>query len=175
MADAQQPDDLVEDLIAASRYGDLEDVQQLLGQGVDANGKDNLGRTAIFFAAANGHLEIANMLIDKEVVRPKDPTIGKRREEDVNIANEDGNTALHWACLNGHVEVVRRLLQSGASVSALNSSQRTPVDEAISRDFEAVLEVINEFVGTAEDGEVDDVEDAEDGGEDTQEVADVVQ
>jgi len=96
----------------------------------------------------------------------------------VNIANEDGNTALHWACLNNHVEVVRRLLVAGANVAALNSSQRTPVDEAIDRDFVELLEVVNEIVGTTEDGEVDDVEDdvedEEEEGEDAQEVADVV-
>eukprot|EP00959_Pyramimonas_sp_CCMP1952_P340760 7137401-Pyramimonas_sp.AAC.2 len=69
---------------------------------------------------ANGHLEIANMLLDKEVVRTNNPTNDWQRHrgdgvayywfaphvaQDVNIANEDGNTALHWACLNGHVEV----------------------------------------------------------------------
>jgi len=62
---------------------------------------------ALFFAAANGHLEIVKMLLEKDA----DPT----------LANAGGNTALHWACLNGHAEVVRALMDMGAKATELNA------------------------------------------------------
>lgn len=55
------------------------------------------------------------------------------------MANSDGSTPMHWACLNGHVEVVRALMSKGASPSTLNTSGRTPVDEALSRDHQVCV------------------------------------
>ena len=54
--------------IQAARYGDMEDVQSYLSQGVSPDAVDVEGRTALFFAAANGHLEIVDVLLEKEAV-----------------------------------------------------------------------------------------------------------
>ena len=53
----------------------MEDVQQYLSQGVSVDAVDVEGRTALFFAAANGHLEIVELLLEKEA----DPNIANAR------------------------------------------------------------------------------------------------
>ena len=55
-------------MFQAARYGDMEDVQAYLSQGVSPDAVDVEGRTALFFAAANGHLEIVNVLLEKDAV-----------------------------------------------------------------------------------------------------------
>ena len=44
--------------LQAARYGDVEDVQEHLRQGISADSQDAEGRSALFFACANGHLEV---------------------------------------------------------------------------------------------------------------------
>ncbi|KAK3259654.1 hypothetical protein CYMTET_31360 [Cymbomonas tetramitiformis] len=121
----------IQDLLDCSRYGEVEEVQELLGRGVDANSVDGNGRSALFFACANGHVEVTRALLAKGA--------------DPNQANAEGNTSLHWACLNGHAEVVRALIEAGGNVSSVNSAQLTPVDEALQKDHKEVLEVIEQL------------------------------
>ncbi|EEH57640.1 LOW QUALITY PROTEIN: uncharacterized protein MICPUCDRAFT_67229 [Micromonas pusilla CCMP1545] len=68
---------------------------------MDPDAQDVEGRTALFFASANGHLEIVDILLASKA----DPT----------MTNAQGNTALHWACVNGHEDVVVRLLRRARS------------------------------------------------------------
>lgn len=106
-------------------------------------------------AAANGHVDLLERLVDRGAA--------------VNLANTEGNTPLHWACVNGQTAAVRALLAAGASPSALNAQEMTPVDEALIRDLQEVMDVINEFSGAGKAAaEVDDVPDdaAEAGPED---------
>lgn len=74
----------------------------------------------------------------------------------VTLANSEGNTPLHWACVNHQVDAVRILLKAGANASVLNVHDRTPVDEALSRDFQDLVDVINEFSAPVK--EVDQVD-----------------
>ena len=52
-------------LIAAAEVGDLTIVESLLGQGANKNETTNKGRTAMWYAASNGHLEIMRLLVRK--------------------------------------------------------------------------------------------------------------
>ncbi|KAJ8450616.1 hypothetical protein Cgig2_020253 [Carnegiea gigantea] len=70
--------------------------------------------------------------------------------KDLNALNEEKNSPLHWACLNGHVQVVKTLILAGANVSVLNSHERTPIDEALSRGKMDVIDAINEAVAQVE-------------------------
>ncbi|KAE8038106.1 hypothetical protein FH972_010648 [Carpinus fangiana] len=76
--------------------------------------------------------------------------LGLLSEQDLNAFNEEKNTPLHWACLNGHIEVVKKLILARANVSVLNSYERTPMDEAMSRDKVDVIVAINAAVALVE-------------------------
>lgn len=79
--------------------------------------------------------------------------------QSVDVCNSQGNSALHWACMNGHEEVVRILMENSAEPSKLNEFERTPVDEALDRGHQKVVDVIKSFAaaGDGED-EKDDIE-----------------
>ncbi|KAM3740447.1 hypothetical protein ACB098_08G099700 [Castanea mollissima] len=151
--------DQVEALLEAARYDDLDDVVSLASSGVSLDSKDSLGRTgflllsgasscllvigcklwqliALHMAAANGHLDVVEYLINRGV--------------DLNAINEEKNTPLHWACLNGHIEVVKKLILAGANVTELNSYERTPMDEAVSGGKMDVIDAINAAVAQLE-------------------------
>lgn len=130
-------------LIDGARHGDVEDVLEALKGGANVNAQDDLGRTALHMASANGRLELVQLLLEAGA--------------DVGTCNVEKNTPLHWACLNGHVQVVALLLKYGASPTALNTYDRTPMDEALLFEKEEVMHVIRKFQGdgpTGEDPEV---------------------
>lgn len=77
--------------------------------------------------------------------------------QSVSISNIEGNTPLHWACLNGKIDAVRLLLEAGAVATALNSHDNTPMDEALLRNFDDIVALINQYnAPTKVIGEVDD-------------------
>lgn len=57
----------------------MEEVQSYLSQGVSPDAVDVEGRTALFFAAANGHLEIVDVLLEKEAVSVDDDDDNDKR------------------------------------------------------------------------------------------------
>ncbi|KAG7672918.1 hypothetical protein Ndes2526B_g08555 [Nannochloris sp. 'desiccata'] len=153
---APQYSEIVDLLIDGARYNDAEDVQSALDQGADINSQDEQGRSAAHMAAANGHVDLLQNLIDRGAT--------------VNLANIEGNTPLHWACVNNQNAAVRVLMQAGANASALNTHENTPVDEALLREYQKLVDTINEFSSksgaggntncTTEGGaEIDDVPD----------------
>ena len=58
-------DDPTDDLLAATRKGDLAQVKALLDKGVSVNSKSSYGQTPLFFACDRGYLEIVKLLVDR--------------------------------------------------------------------------------------------------------------
>src|SRR5580698_7978615 len=58
-------DDLTDDLLAATRKGDLAQVKALLDKGASVNSKSAYGQTPLFFACDRGYTEIVKLLIDR--------------------------------------------------------------------------------------------------------------
>lgn len=85
--------------------------------------------------------------------------------QSVDLTNTEGNIPLHWACINGHKEAVRILMENLSNASKLNEHERTPVDEALSRGFQDIVEVIDSFNARSDDEafEVPDDDDDENG------------
>ena len=52
-----------------ARYGELAEVSELLTAGVSVDAADADGRTALFFAAANGHAAVVQLLLANGAVR----------------------------------------------------------------------------------------------------------
>ncbi len=98
-------------LVLVAYLGEAEEVARLLGQGADANETDRFyGRTALMWAAEQGHPEVAKLLLDKGA--------------DVNAKTGEGWTALMSAAVGRDLEVVRLLLDKGADVNAEGSFHR---------------------------------------------------
>ncbi len=53
------------ELVFAASLGDIEQVEQLLSQGIDANQMDEEGYSALHAAAENDHLEIVKLLVSQ--------------------------------------------------------------------------------------------------------------
>jgi ankyrin repeat protein len=73
-------------------------VQALKKAGADVNIVDNQGKTPIFWASRNGHLEVVQALIAAGA--------------DVNIVDKQGMRAIFWPANNGHLEVVQVLKEA---------------------------------------------------------------
>ncbi|XP_042512880.1 E3 ubiquitin-protein ligase XBAT33-like isoform X1 [Macadamia integrifolia] len=135
-------------LMQACRYGHWEVVQTLLLFRSNVTRADYLsGRTALHFAAVNGHVRCIRLLVadfipsvpyevgsaqtsgdkgDGSKLRTKydQPALSKF----VNKAADGGITALHMAALNGYSDCVQLLLDINANVSAVTFHYGTSMD-----------------------------------------------
>jgi hypothetical protein len=94
-------DDLTDDLLAASRKGDVAQVKALLDKGANVNSKSPYGSTPLFFACDRGHVEVVKLLID--------------RGADINVEDTFYHAnALSWAVQKNRFEIVKLLLDRGA-------------------------------------------------------------
>ncbi|PQM34356.1 E3 ubiquitin-protein ligase XBAT33 isoform X1 [Prunus yedoensis var. nudiflora] len=135
-------------LMQACRYGHWEVVQTLLLFRCNVTRADYLtGRTALHFAAVNGHVrcirlvvadfvpsasyESLNIQIDSD--RSDGVNVMSKNEQSalskfVNKAADCGITALHMAALNGYFDCVQLLLDLHANVSAVTFHYGTSMD-----------------------------------------------
>jgi ankyrin repeat protein len=152
-----------EELLEASRIGDIEKVKKLLKKGADVNAKDNYGFTPLHDAAFFGRIEVVKLLIEKGAnVNAKD-NLGStplhlaaiiRRIEvvklliekgaNVNAKDNVGWTPLHWAAFAGHIEVVKLLIENGAYVNATDNDGFTPLHLAANNGHIEVVKLLLE-------------------------------
>ena len=100
-------------LRTAATTGDLDQVKELLDDGVDPSCSDNKHRTALHFAACTGNVSIARLLLE--------------RGADPNLQDVVGNTPLHLAACTNKTEMVTLLLKYGTDVTVLDKSGRSPL------------------------------------------------
>ena len=111
---AKAPDISIHD---AAKAGNIEAVKQHLAAGADVNTKGGwLEVTPLYYAAGEGHKEIAELLIAKGA--------------DVNAKAEDGVAPLHVAAGEGHKEIAELLVGTGANVNVIDVNGKTPLDIA---------------------------------------------
>ncbi|MHB9037925.1 MAG: ankyrin repeat domain-containing protein [Armatimonadota bacterium] len=99
----------------AAIHGWADIVEELLNHG--AHLASIVGYTPLHFAAYNGHLDVARVLI--------------RHHANVNAPDSAGRTPLHEACEQGHIDIARLLVDNGALASSKDNSGKTPLDLAI--------------------------------------------
>lgn len=99
-----------------------------LEKGVDVNHRDNRGRTAMMLNP------------DKDMVKEL-----FKAGADINLTDNEGNTALHHALLEYAEDTARYLVKKGADYNRPNNDGRTPMDLAVEKGFEGVLEVMGEL------------------------------
>lgn len=133
-------------LMQACRYGHWEVVQTLLLFRCNVTRADYLsGRTALHFAAVNGHIRCIRLVVAdfvpsapfEAINTPSDGDRGdspKNKQDQsalakfVNRAADGGITALHMAALNGYFDCVQLLLDFYANVSAVTFHYGTSMD-----------------------------------------------
>ncbi|EXC15955.1 E3 ubiquitin-protein ligase XBAT33 [Morus notabilis] len=135
-------------LMQACRYGHWEVVQTLMLFRCNVARADYLsGRTALHFAAVNGHVRCIRLVVaDFVPSAPYEATytqIDSERLDDaclknknyqsalskfVNKSADGGVTALHMAALNGYFDCVQLLLDLHANVSAVTFHYGTSMD-----------------------------------------------
>lgn len=101
----QRPPGLSTPLQIAAMNGSTKRVVEILASGAcGIDDCDQLGSSALIYAAIHGYPRIVEILLDKGA--------------DYQIACEDGSTALHLACHEGHLAVVDMLVKAGADLKA---------------------------------------------------------
>ena len=117
-------------LYVAARFGDLARVKSFIEDGADVNAIKESGETPLHAALAEGHKEIAELLI--------------ARGADVNAKNASRRTPLHYAAKSGQKEVVELLIAKGADPNVRNYWDRTPLDNAVAEGHKEVVELLIE-------------------------------
>ncbi|XP_059474055.1 uncharacterized protein LOC132195835 [Neocloeon triangulifer] len=143
--------------------GKLDTIKYLLGlNGFSVEKKGWKGRTALHWAAAKGHIAVAEFLLSQGAdVNTRDDdnesplTLAAsfssaemcqflvENGADLSAVNEDGNDSLHLACLNGKLDNVKYLLGlNGFSVEKKNWKGRTALHLAAAKGHIAVAEFL---------------------------------
>jgi ankyrin repeat protein/type II secretory pathway predicted ATPase ExeA len=102
-----------DNLVNAAGNGQLQNVLQLLEDGVEINSVNDTGETALMRAAWSGHTNILTLLLNHT---PR-----------VNQQSPEGWTALFYAAVKGHKVVVAKLLAQGAKPDVTDLDGRTPL------------------------------------------------
>lgn len=105
-----------ESLCMAVKQGNLTGVKAYLAAGVDPNFKDELGISALHYAAGKGQLDFLKLLVDSG--------------GDLRIVDKDQNTLLHYAAGYGRDTVVQYLVEQEVDINALNANRQTALDLA---------------------------------------------
>jgi ankyrin repeat protein len=134
-----QDDDELTPLLRAWERGNFDILRVFLDHNVDVHVRNN-GETLLHFASHHGHLELAQILLERNVgvnsqddegLTPVHKAASKRRSftvlqllldhnADVRICNNKGSTPLHLAVVYNRLEVCQTLLGRGANVNARN-------------------------------------------------------
>jgi protein disulfide-isomerase-like protein len=101
----------------ACLIGDLEQIERLLGKGIDVNYKEpTYGTTCLMLAAEKNFGQLVSLLVTRGAV--------------VDATNKNGNTALIKAAEFGQMNALRALVEAGASMTLRNNAGKTARDVA---------------------------------------------
>ncbi len=102
-------------LMFAARTGKPAALRTLLAHGPDVNARENWrGQTALMWAAAEGHVETVQTLLDCDAK--------------LAVRSKGGYTAFLFAVRQGHIDVVRTLLNEGADENQSLGAKTDPKD-----------------------------------------------
>ena len=104
---------------SAARNNDTVGLQELLKGPRSPNARDAEGKSLLYHAADQGHVEPMRLLLEASA------------EIDAPGSQLFGEAPLHKAAEGGHLEAVRLLVQSGAQKDVLDAIRRTPLGLAV--------------------------------------------
>ncbi len=117
----------------AALAGSVALVHAAVANGVQVSARDIYGRTAVSYAALNGHAEVCQYLLSL-------PREGDR--DDAGTVDLDGFSPLVLAVMNGRTEVVRILLQHGAKVDPKDNTDLVPLGLACQGGHEQITSLL---------------------------------
>jgi ankyrin repeat protein len=149
-------------LSESATRGELESVRRLVTAGAPVNARDHENRTALMWAAFNGHTPVAAFLIGQGAeIDAKDrngrtalmyASSGPFEETVELLLNEgaeidirgtlEGFTALMTAAAEGQLEVVRLLLRNGANPNLKDRDGDTAESFALAKGHTAVVSLL---------------------------------
>jgi hypothetical protein len=129
----------MQDFVDCARYGELEDMKQMLDVCSSDIERLHLAKqalpeslnTALHYAAANGHSDIVKLLLELLT-----------NSMDIDCKNSEGSTPLHWAALNGQVECVQLLANAGANPGLQNNTGKCPISLAEQQGHDKVVDCL---------------------------------
>ncbi|KAK4480521.1 hypothetical protein RD792_013597 [Penstemon davidsonii] len=99
---------------AFAREGDDDKLVKCIESGVPLNLKDSEGRTPLHWAVDRGHMNTAELLLNKKA--------------DVNAKDDEGQTALHYAAVCDRAPIAELLVKNGADMEIKDDEGNTPRD-----------------------------------------------
>ena len=115
-------------MLAAAETGNTKRVAYGLECIRNINFADHQKETALHKAAANGHEDIVQILLNKGA--------------SAKAMNESGNTPLHCAATGGHTSTVELLLSKRASIAAMSKANETPLHSAVKGGHTSIAEIL---------------------------------
>ena len=112
----------IDEFTEAAAMGAVFTMDSLLISGVDINGKDSSGLTALMRAADAGTMRSVKFLIEHNA--------------DLTIVDRDKKTALFHAAENDQTDVLSRLLREGADSNVRADFDRTPLMATAEKEFD---------------------------------------
>jgi len=116
-------------IFSAAESGLVDAVKTHLAAGIDVNGKNKAGYTALHLAVKKGHIEVVRVLLEAKA--------------DIAIASKSGKTALHYvAYYKGSIDLAKLLIDAAAPVNVMDKRRKTPLDYARARRNDALVELL---------------------------------
>lgn len=98
-----------QEVIEAALYGKMATIETALKQGYKPDSRDPENRTALMYAAFNGHAKVAEKLIAAGA--------------DVNLQDKTGTSALMFAASGPSLETVQLLIDRGATIDMIDTNE----------------------------------------------------
>ena len=115
-------------LLEAARDNDIAAANTRIEQGVDVNGGDSTGATALHWAVYNDSFELVERLLSAGA--------------EVSRRSQYGSTPITEAAVVGNVQVLEALIEAGADVNAKGADSQTPLMIVARTDNTAAAELL---------------------------------
>ncbi len=148
MSEPTEAQILLQRFFASAKRGDLDDFKEEMKSQKNINVTDELGNTAVHWAASAGHLDLVRYLVEQ-------------CKANVNPKNKIGESPLHKAVWRGHLDVVKYLVEKTDAqyINDVTTQGKKPVDLAHHLEVKAYLQ---SYEGTGDELDEEDLEDDDD-------------